>query len=473
MSRAIKDQRTSSILPDASDTFPAFPSYSVSEARICSEEPQQLAPRDDTDADGTNRRCQKVSVQNDSSQREGRQRSGSRPRIEQDPIPARKMTSESLTHPSIDTPAEGSHATTPRRISTPSVVRKRGRPKKRGRGGPNGMGRNPLRTQISRYLEANAGYLAEPTLIERRRKLEAFQRRYADICRHDQTLRRDPAKWSEVEVRAILLEMRQHDWNPTTQAHELENIAAVLRFVGNPVLDTMRARIPTLFPRRLSHRGPSLSAEERQRVLSAAEGIGGWNGEIARILIATHLYTGLRPKELRVSEVTDIDILHWVLHVRHPKGEGTYGDPRDMAIPEPLRPFIVQYLRARERLLTEKGKLTARPLLCRKDNPDAFYSANRLQTIKAKVEQLSGVKFELRALRRTYGQMLLDNDADLEVASLALGHRSVRTTQAYYCQKSMDIVRSEVLRALGNETSTPPGTENRLISPTDDYTGYG
>lgn len=124
-------------------------------------------------------------------------------------------------------------------------------------------------------------------------------------------------------------------------------------------------------------------------------------------------------------------------------------------------------------MLAGKGILLAKPLLCRKDNPNAFYSANRLRSIKAKVEQLSGVRFELRALRRTYGQMLLDNDADIEVASLALGHRSVKTTQAYYCQKSMDIVRSEVLRALGNETSTPPGTENRLISPTDDYTGYG
>jgi hypothetical protein len=68
--------------------------------------------------------------------------------------------------------------------------------------------------------------------------------------------------------------------------------------------------------------------------------------------------------------------------------------------------------------------------------------------------------------------MLLDNDADLEVASLAIGHKSVRTTQAYYCQKSMDVVNSEVLRALGNEPSIPPGAETPLISPTDDYTGY-
>ena len=308
--------------------------------------------------------------------------------------------------------------------------------------------------------------------MERRRKLAAFQSRYAEMCRRDPTLRRDPTKWGEKEVMAMLLEMRRHDWNSTTQVHEIENIAAVLRFVGNPVIDTLKARAPSLFPRRLSHRGPCLSAEDRRKVLSAASRIGGWNGEVARFLIAAHLYTGLRPKELRVAEIADIDISHWILHVRHPKGEGTYGEPRDVVIPEPLRPYALRYLRAREKMLAGKGIFPAEPLLCRKDDPNAFYSANRLRSIKAKVEQLSGVGFELRALRRTYGQMLLDNDADLEVASLALGHRSVRTTQAYYCQKSMDIVRSEVLRALVNETSAPPGTENRLISPTDDYAGY-
>jgi integrase/recombinase XerD len=334
------------------------------------------------------------------------------------------------------------------------------------------MGRNPLKTQICRYLEANAGYLAEATLVERGRKLEAFQRRYGELCKSDTALQRDPAKWTDVEVKAILLEMRKHDWSPTTQAHEIENIAAMLRYVGNPVFDTTKARAPTLFPRRVSHRGPSLSAIDRQKILEAAEHIKGWSGEIARFLISAHMYTGLRPKELRVSEATDLDANHWMLHVRHPKGEGTYGDPRDVVIPNPLRPYVERYLGAREKMLADKGMLFAKPLLCRKDAPNVFYSPNRLQKIKAKVEQLSGVKFELRALRRTYGQMLLDNDADLETASLALGHRSVRTTQAYYCQRSMDTVKTEVLRALECEMSIPLGTENRLISRTDKSTGY-
>jgi integrase len=82
------------------------------------------------------------------------------------------------------------------------------------------------------------------------------------------------------------------------------------------------------------------------------------------------------------------------------------------------------------------------------------------------------VRFELRALRRTYGQILLDSGTSIEIASIALGHRSIKTTQAYYCQKSLDTVNSEVLRALDDTMPGTPGTEKPLISQTTDYTGY-
>ncbi|MGB2580934.1 MAG: hypothetical protein WBD03_00495 [Thermoplasmata archaeon] len=58
------------------------------------------------------------------------------------------------------------------------------------------------------------------------------------------------------------------------------------------------------------------------------------------------------------------------------------------------------------------------------------------------------------------------------VASISIGHGSVKTTQAYYCQESLDTVNTEVLRALDDAMPGYPGTKNALISQTDDYTGY-
>ena len=96
----------------------------------------------------------------------------------------------------------------------------------------------------------------------------------------------------------------------------------------------------------------------------------------------------------------------------------------------------------------------------------------RVDSTDIKVEKLSGVRFELRALRRTYGQMLLDRGTSIETASIALGHRSIRTTQAYYCQKSIDTVKSNVLNALEDAVPTIPGAKSPLISRKDDFAGY-
>lgn len=217
--------------------------------------------------------------------------------------------------------------------------------------------------------------------------------------------------------------------------------------------------------------GPSLAKDDRDKVVAATAAIKGWSGEIANFLIWTHMMTGLRPRELRLAEFEDTN--EWTLRVRHPKGEGSYGLYREVPIPRPLRPVLSAYLKAREQMLAQHGLLHAKPLLCRKDNPNAFYSANTLRCVKAKVEDLSGVRFELRALRRTYGQMLLDSGTSLETASIAPWHRSVKTTQAYYCQKSLDTVNSEALRALEDAMPGTPGTRNPLVSRTEVITGYG
>lgn len=68
--------------------------------------------------------------------------------------------------------------------------------------------------------------------------------------------------------------------------------------------------------------------------------------------------------------------------------------------------------------------------------------------------------------------MLVDK-SDIEIDAIALGHDSVKTTQAYYCQKSLDTVKSNVLRALENAVPTIPCAKSRLISQKGHLTGYG
>ena len=86
-------------------------------------------------------------------------------------------------------------------------------------------------------------------------------------------------------------------------------------------------------------------------------------------------------------------------------------------------------------------------------------------------EDTSGVRFELGALRRTYGQMPLDSVTSIETASTALGYRGIKTTQAYYCGKNQDTANSKVLRVLDNAMAGYSGAKT-LISRTEDHTGY-
>ena len=201
-----------------------------------------------------------------------------------------------------------------------------------------------------------------------------------------------------------------------------------------PNWQSIGTRLSCQLPSRRVHNPldrPSNSEQQLVKVLTAAAKVGGWTGEVARFIVTAYAFTGLKPGELRKAEIGDLDTGSWTLRVRHPKGEARYGEHRIVPIPAPMRPAVLAYLKARESMLAKKGLLEAEPLVCRSSNPTAFYSPTHLRRIKQKVEKISGVEFELRALRRTYGQNLLNRGVPLETVSLALGHSSTLTTERY------------------------------------------
>lgn len=215
-----------------------------------------------------------------------------------------------------------------------------------------------------------------------------------------------------------------------------------------------------------------MKASQTDKVVKASREIPGWRGEIARFAVAMYAYTGLKLSELRLASVDDLDLSSWTLMVRHPKGERTFAKPRIVPIPDQLRPAIQRYIAEREKMLAQRGVLSSRLLLCRKQgNPDEPCSVNSLQTLKKQVQDLAGVEFQYRTLRRTYGQNLLDRNVSIESVSVMLGHSNTMTTERYYCRKDADLARLEVLRTFG-ESETAPSFNPPLIDREHDYTGY-
>lgn len=334
------------------------------------------------------------------------------------------------------------------------------------------MGRYPLRTTIRRYMETNRDFLAETTYAERERKLKMIAVRFEKLCEEDKSLMRDPEDWTERELTAIILDMRKRELSLGTQKKTLGHINAILKFVGNPVLTKMKAQMPYAIPRGQYVKGPSLNEDQVAKVLESTEKIEGWRGEVARFVIATYAYTGLRLSELRRARFEDLDTKNWVLKVRHPKGEGSYGDFRKVPIPEPLRPKVERFLRARENMIAKKGELTAEPLVPReRGGPNAYYSENSFEQIAVKVREVSGVEFDFRTLRRTYGQSLLNRGVALPSVSLMLGHNSTLTTEKYYCRQDADSARLEVLRAF-SESVVQPVRETSKLTPKTELAGY-
>ena len=262
------------------------------------------------------------------------------------------------------------------------------------------MGRYPLRTVIGKYMESNRDYLAETTYTERERKLRMIARRYEKICAKNPDLKCDPEDWTERELTAFILDMRQRGLSLGTQKKSLGHVQAILKFVGNPVLMRMKAQMPHAIPRGQYVKGPSLNEDQVAKVLSATESLKGYRGEVAGFVMATYAYTGLRLSELRRARFEDLDTKAWVLRVRHPKGEGSYGDFRTVPIPEPLRPRVERFLRARETMIAKKGELTAEPLIPRQcGGPNAYYSENAFEQIAELRQRVVGLEKRLEGFQ--------------------------------------------------------------------------
>jgi len=208
------------------------------------------------------------------------------------------------------------------------------------------------------------------------------------------------------------------------------------------------------------------------RILRACERIPEWWGEVARFIFAAYAYTGLRMSELRRAEFRDVNTREWLFFVRHPKGESSYGRQRTIPIPPPLKPYVLSFLQERAKMLVERGLVEAKCFVCKKSgNPNEPYSTNGFETLKLRVEKESGITFQIRTLRRTYGQVLLNREVPLDSVSLTMGHRYTSTTEKYYCRKDDGMARLEVLR--GFEMPSPaPSFNTPQIEKENDYTGY-
>ncbi|MBR4503391.1 MAG: site-specific integrase [Candidatus Methanomethylophilaceae archaeon] len=145
--------------------------------------------------------------------------------------------------------------------------------------------------------------------------------------------------------------------------------------------------------------------------------------------------------------VDDVSFMdgHMIIHVVHVKGEGRYGEPRSVLLMDGVEDIVQHYLDVRASKLAERGK-ESRSMFPPLNNSNEFYTQQGFCRMKACVEKEIGVRFQLRAGRRAFGQRLLDSGNRIEDVSVAMGHSSTKTTEGYYARNSENQVIKRILR---------------------------
>ena len=166
------------------------------------------------------------------------------------------------------------------------------------------MGRHPFQTLLKPYLESIEPHYAKSTLEEKTRKLTMIGKEVIRLREEGILSTQDPRKLNAGDIGELIKIWKERDVDPETQRSYLFRLDGFLKSCGNLVVDQMRKA--GKFPRTPEKEIRVLSDAELEKIKAAAEQIPGWQGEVARFIASVYVSTGLRPSELRLSEIDDI-----------------------------------------------------------------------------------------------------------------------------------------------------------------------
>lgn len=295
-----------------------------------------------------------------------------------------------------------------------------------------------MRHAVKDFLEVYKGVYAETTYKE-------YLRRYARLCTVMEGLRSegkvstlDPSKMAPEDVVALAVYLRKvRGVRPASLQHDVGALQTLCMFYGNDAVRFARAKYPQAFPRESKHRLPVIESDDFRKVIESAEVVPS-DGLRPYAVVAFAFGTGLRPCEIRSTLIRDVSINDRTVYVRRPKGVETWGNPRYV----PIRPECLGVI-ARW-MMTLTGNDPDSPLF--PNYAGGALSENGLRLDRVAVNEETGVSFDFRMCRRTYGQYLLDEGYSLDYVSSLLGHTNETTTALFYGRVRPDRVVQTVVR---------------------------
>src|SRR5947199_6354984 len=228
-------------------------------------------------------------------------------------------------------------------------------------------------------------------------------------------IRRPPDTATAEDLRRFQLHQRQSG----TQPPSVNSAVSALRFFFTVTLDRpdLARRLTVIrHPRRLP---AVLSIEEVALVLQAAP------GPKYKAALATAYGAGLRVSEVVALRVGDVDSERMLLRVERGKGRK---DRHAM-----LSPQLLELLRAWWREGRRLGVLLPRGWLFPGRNPVEPLSTRQLNRAVHAAAEAAGIRKRVspHTLRHSFATHLLEQDIDIRVIQVLLGHAKLDTTARY------------------------------------------
>lgn len=297
--------------------------------------------------------------------------------------------------------------------------------------------RDPFLTAVRPYLDSIRPYYNPGTVMRIERNFRTVNRDLWALRRSKKIAVVKPAALTEHEIGALLLRWRERGLDPGYQRRLLGVLEPFLSYCGNATLAKLRLDPRLRLMRSVEKPIDVLSPADLDRLRRAAEALPAWDGIVARFLVAFLPATGLRPKEIRLARVADVDMKRWRILVSHPKGEGSWAAPDYAPILPSAREATVDFFLDRTDYLDRTVCEWLVPYR-RVSSEIGPWSEPLLRKLKAELARASGVEFHLKTFRATFAQQVKDAGVHIEAVSRALRHKSTNTTEAYYARLRAD-----------------------------------
>ena len=262
---------------------------------------------------------------------------------------------------------------------------------------------SPLRQRMQQdMLMRGLGSHTQRDYVRHVRRFAAFLGRAPDIATRD-------------DIRRFQLYQHENCISPAT----INGAVSALRFLFTVTLkrpDLARALVITRYPRKLPE---VLSVEEAARLLEAAPGIK------YKAALGAAYGAGLRVSEVAHLKVDDIDSTRMLIRVEQGKGRK---DRNAM-----LSPQLLELLRLWWREGKRRGVMLPHGWLFPGRSCTDPISSRQLHRAVQEAAEVAGIRKRIspHTLRHSFATHLLEQDVDIRVIQVLLGHSKLDTTALY------------------------------------------